>query len=73
MFSMATWLVINYEKSIATPMYPLDGALKQFIEVLHCKVGSFPQTYIGLPLSNVKFPLSAFAPLIAKVDKYLAS
>lgn len=32
-----------------------------------------PQTYLGLPLSNVKLPLSAFAPLIAKVDKYLAS
>lgn len=32
-----------------------------------------PIAYLGLPLSNVKLPLSAFAPLIAKVDKYLAS
>lgn len=28
---------------------------------------------MGLPLSNVKLPLSFFAPLIAKVDRYLAS
>lgn len=34
-------------------------------------MGSFLQTYLGLPLSNTKLRLSAFAPLIAKVDKYL--
>lgn len=33
--------------------------------------GKFPQTYLGLPLSNTKLPLSAFASLIAMVDKYL--
>jgi hypothetical protein len=26
-----------------------------------------------LPLSNVKLPLSAFAPLIARIDRYLAT
>lgn len=32
----------------------------------------FPQTYLGLPLSNVKLNLSAFAPLISKADRRLA-
>lgn len=44
-----------------------------YLSVLGCKEGKFPQTYLGLPLSNIKLPLSAFTPLIARVDKYLAS
>jgi hypothetical protein len=47
--------------------------LQLYLSVLGCKEGKFPQTYLGLPLSNIKLPLSAFAPLIARVDKYLAS
>ena len=73
MFSAATGLAINFGKSTVTPMNLHEGALQGFMEVLQCREGSFPQTYLGLPLSNVKLPLSAFAPLIAKVDKYLAS
>jgi hypothetical protein len=41
------------------------------MDILGCREGLFPQTYLGLPLSNVKLPLSTFAPLIAKVDRYL--
>jgi hypothetical protein len=37
-----------------------------------CKQESFPQTYLGLPLSAHKLNLSAFAPLIGKDDRYLA-
>ena len=33
---------------------------------------SFPQTYLGLPLSWKKLRFADFLPLIAKVDKYLA-
>lgn len=54
-------------------MHLPEGALEEFLGVLSCKVGSFPQTYLGLPLSNVKLPLSAFAPLIARIDRYLAT
>jgi hypothetical protein len=38
--------------------------------ILGCQVGSFPQTYLGLPLSDTKLRLSAFAPLISKSDRY---
>jgi hypothetical protein len=53
-------------------MHLLSGLLQEIMDILQCKVGS-SQTYHGLPLSNVKLPLSAFSPLIAKVDNYLAS
>jgi hypothetical protein len=73
MFSNATGLTINFHKSTVTPMNLPEGALQSFMDVLQCKESSFPEIYFSLPLSNVKLPLSAFAPLITKVDKYLAS
>lgn len=45
--------------------------LAELVSVLQCKVEGFPQTYLGLPLSNEKLPLSAFSPLIASCDRYL--
>jgi hypothetical protein len=35
-------------------------------------VECFPQTYLGLPLSAEKLKLQDFAPLIAKIDRYLS-
>ena len=42
------------------------------VEAFGCPVASFPQTYLGLPLSTHKFRASDLAPVIAKCDKYLA-
>jgi hypothetical protein len=66
MFSSATRLAINYDKSTITPLHLKDGALDLFLEILHCKVGTFPQTYLGLPLSNLNLQLFDFVPLFAK-------
>jgi hypothetical protein len=60
MFSSATRLAINYDKSTVTPLHLKDGALDQLLEILHCKVGTFPQIYLGLPLSNLKLQLFDF-------------
>jgi hypothetical protein len=65
MFSAVTGLKINYDKSTITPMHLLEGA--------QLKVDNFLHTYLGLPLSNVKLSLSAFTPLIARIDRYLAT
>ena len=46
--------------------------LQRLVRILQCQQASFPQTYLGLPLSNVKLNLSAFAPLISKIDRRLA-
>jgi hypothetical protein len=72
LFSAATGLAINFHKSTMTPMHVQRGALQGMTQVLQCQEGTFPQVYLGLPLSNVKLRLSAFAPLIAKADRYLA-
>ena len=71
-FSAATGLKINFHKSTVVPMHVPESKLRRLLKVLQCQRADFPQTYLGLPLSNVKLNLSAFAPLIAKVDKQLS-
>jgi hypothetical protein len=45
--------------------------IREIQSILGCRMERFSQTYLGLPLSAEKLRLAAFAPLIAKVDKYL--
>ena len=53
-------------------MHVPESKLRRLMKVLQCKQATFPQVYLGLPLSNVKLNLQAFAPLIAKVDRQLS-
>jgi hypothetical protein len=53
-------------------MHVAPDLLSGIQDCLQCQVEGFPQTYLGLPLSAQKLRLDAFAPLIAKVDKYLS-
>jgi hypothetical protein len=39
---------------------------------LGCPISSFPQPYIGLPLSPTKLPASAFDPLVLSFDRRLS-
>jgi hypothetical protein len=71
-FEQATGLRINYHKSTLVPMHVAPEHLSDIQDCLQCRIEGFPQTYLGLPLSAQKLRLDAFAPLIAKVDKYLS-
>ncbi|XP_066317643.1 uncharacterized protein [Miscanthus floridulus] len=71
-FAMATGLKINYSKSTLVPMHVPQDRLERIVWLLQCQQASFPQVYLGLPLSNVKLNLAAFAPLISKVDRRLS-
>lgn len=71
-FALATGLKINYSKSTLVPMHVPQDRLQRIVRLLQCQQASFPQVYLGLPLSNVKLNLSAFAPLISKVDRRLS-
>lgn len=71
-FTRATGLDINYTKSTLVPMHVPALEVAQFVNILGCTEGAFPQSYLGLPLSNEKLNLAAFAPIIASVDRYLS-
>jgi hypothetical protein len=71
-FATATGLSINFDKTTLVPMN-IDTALADSIAtILGTSISSFPQKYLGLPLSATKLPASAFQPIIDSCDRYLA-
>jgi hypothetical protein len=44
-------------------------ALASMLQCLGCRRKGFPQTYLGLPFSNIKLNLVAFFSLISKADR----
>jgi exonuclease III len=68
-FANATGLKINFAKSTFVPINLSLQEGEQIAEALNCKVASFPQTYLGLPLSDTKLPKEAFLPYISSVEK----
>ena len=72
-FSAATGLAINFHKSTFVPMNVDDATATTMADILGCLRSSFPQTYLGLPLSPQKLRVSDFQPLLTSFDRYLAS
>lgn len=71
-FAAATGLAINYHTSTFVPLHIRSDEASLIAETLGCPISSFPQPYLGLPLSASKLYNSDFQPLIAKCDKYLS-
>jgi len=71
-FSAATGLTINFHKSTFVPMHVDDTTSAELAEILGCSVSSFPQTYLGLPLSPHKLKFADYQPLLFSFDRYLA-
>jgi hypothetical protein len=64
---------VNYHKSNIYPINVLEQKMTVLANTFHCKVGSLPFTYLGLPLGLKKPKLEAFLPLIQKIERRLAS
>ncbi|WVZ86073.1 hypothetical protein U9M48_032914 [Paspalum notatum var. saurae] len=71
-FARATGLVINYSKTTFLPIALESDFAAHLASSLNTTVSSFPQPYLGLPLTPHKILSSDFFPLIASCDKYLA-
>ena len=71
-FAAATGLGINYGKSTLVPIHVADEVVAGAARPLSCSVQGFPQPYLGLLLLWDKLTAADFAPMIAKVDAYLA-
>lgn len=70
-FADATGLKVNYNKSTMVPMNVSPTVCTELHGLLDCKLETFPQTYLGLPLSDTKLNLIAFSLLIGRADKIL--
>ncbi|KAE8810561.1 hypothetical protein D1007_12774 [Hordeum vulgare] len=53
-------------------MHVPDLEIDDMVQVLGCCVGSFPQVYLGCPLSKRRLSMDDFLPLIAKAERYLS-
>lgn len=71
-FSNTTGLMINFHKSTFVPMHKPEADYAQMVAILGCAIASFPQTYLGLPLSPHKLRVADYQPLISRFDRYLA-
>jgi hypothetical protein len=71
-FSLATGLTINFHKSTFVPMNVDDPTATAIATTLGCALSTFPQTYLGLPLSPHKLRVSDYQPLLTSFDRYLA-
>ena len=72
-FSEATGLKINYSKSTLVPIHMDAGLAADCVTIMGCAHQSFPQNYLGLPLSASKLPVSAFSTYVDRTDKFLSS
>jgi hypothetical protein len=72
-FADSTGLHVNYHKSNIYPINVLEQKMTVLANTFHYKDGSFPFTYLGLPLGLKKPKLEAFLPLIQKIERRLAS
>uniref|UniRef100_A0A8I7B1C9 Reverse transcriptase domain-containing protein n=1 Tax=Hordeum vulgare subsp. vulgare TaxID=112509 RepID=A0A8I7B1C9_HORVV len=71
-FSNATGLVINFHKSTFAPIHVEPTLASALASILGCTVASFPQSYLGLPLSTHKLNIKDFFFIIDKIDRRLA-
>lgn len=70
-FEIVSGLAINLQKSeIIFSQVPI-AQQQALANLMSCKLGTFPFTYLGLPLSNRKLPKSAYIPLIHKLNARL--
>lgn len=64
--------MINYEKSTFVLFLPFQLILSQGLAIVFgCPVSTFPQTYVGLPLTVNKIRGKDLQPLLCAVEGYI--
>lgn len=71
-FSMSTGLKINFSKSMMVPINVAESKLDILAGTFGCSKGSFPFTYLGLPLSTSRPRVQDFLPIVNRCEQRLA-
>jgi hypothetical protein len=67
--TLSSGLVVNYHKSC---LIPTNISLKRacsLAQVFGCNVGSFPFTYLSIPMGLTKTQVKDYAPLICRIER----
>jgi len=65
-FVALSGLQINFDKSTLVPIHVPEHIANLCVQAIGCSKQSFPQQYLGLPLSATKLPVSTFNTYIQK-------
>ena len=72
-FYVSTGLKVNYSKSTLVPINVDDQWTNALAQSFGCEVGSFPFTYLGLPLGVNKPKVIDCLPLVKKCEQRLSA
>jgi len=70
-FELLSGLPINFRKSSIYLLGPAQ--LLQIVDVVHCRMGSFPFTYLDVPLNPTALSTADWQPLFDKINQVLSS
>nr|KYP47723.1 Putative ribonuclease H protein At1g65750 family [Cajanus cajan] len=73
LFELASRLKINFLKSQLLGFHVDTLWLQSMAMFLHCRIGSLPFTYLGLPIGANPKRLDTWQPVIEKIQKRLSS
>jgi hypothetical protein len=71
--TLSSGLVVNFHKSCLVPINVSPKKACSLAQAFGCVVGSFPFTYLGLPLVLTKPQVKEYAPLICRIERRLSA
>lgn len=72
-FATSTGLVVNFHKSCIVPINLDQVKASSLANSFGCMVGTFPFTYLGLPMGLTKPQVKDYAPLICRIEKRVSA
>jgi hypothetical protein len=71
--SLSTGLKVNFSKSCLLPINISEDKAAQIAEVFGCQVGTYPFTYLGMPMGTTKPRVEDFAPLVSTIERRISA
>jgi len=72
-FASSIGLKVNFAKSMLVPINMPDQKAHHLAATFGCLVGSFPFTYLGLPLGLTKPKIDDFLPMVTRCERRLCN
>jgi mannosylglycoprotein endo-beta-mannosidase len=71
--TLSSGLVVNFHKSCLVPINIFPDRASSLAQAFGCNVGSFPFTYLGLPMGLTKPQVKDYAPLICRIERKMSA
>lgn len=71
-FQAISGLKVNFSKSSMVDINVEDRILSSYVEAMRCSVGSWPMSYLGMPLCGNPRAVCFWDPMVERISKKLA-